>query len=33
LRDENTKLRKLVADMSLDKEELQSVIRENGWSS
>jgi putative transposase len=33
LRDENTKLRKLVADMSLDKESLQSVIRKNGWSS
>jgi putative transposase len=28
LRDENTKLRKLVADLSLDKEALQSVIRE-----
>ena len=27
LRDENTKLRKLVADLSLDKEALQSVIR------
>ena len=33
LRDENTKLRKLVADLSLDKEALQSVIRKNGWSS
>jgi putative transposase len=33
LRDENTRLRKLVADLSLDKEALQSVIRENGWSS
>ncbi len=32
-RDENTKLRKLVADLSLDKEALQSVIRKNGWSS
>src|SRR5580692_8641726 len=31
LRDENTKLRKLVADLSLDKEALQSVIRKNGW--
>jgi hypothetical protein len=30
LRDENTKLRKLVADLSLDKEALQSVIRKNG---
>jgi putative transposase len=27
LRDENTRLRKLVADLSLDKEALQSVIR------
>ena len=33
LRDENTKLRKLVADLSLDKEALQSVIRKNGWGS
>ncbi len=33
LRDENTRLRKLVADLSLDKESLQSVIRKNGWSS
>jgi putative transposase len=33
LRDENNKLRKLVADLSLDKEALQSVIRKNGWSS
>jgi putative transposase len=33
LRDENTKLRKLVADLSLDKEALQSVIRKNGWNS
>ena len=33
LRDENTKLRKLVADLSLDKEAPQSVIRKNGWSS
>jgi putative transposase len=32
LRDENTKLRKLVVDLSLDKEALQSVIRKNGWS-
>ena len=31
LRDENTKLRKLVADRSLDKEALQSVIRKDGW--
>ena len=33
LRDENTRLRKLVADLSLDKEALQSMIRKNGWSS
>jgi putative transposase len=33
LHDENTKLRKLVADLSLDKDALQSVIRKNGWSS
>jgi len=32
LRDENSRLRKLVADLSLDKEALQSVIRKNGWS-
>ena len=30
---ENNRLRKLVADLSLDKEALQSVIRKNGWSS
>ena len=33
LRDENNRLRKLVADLSLDKEALQSVIKKNGWSS
>ena len=33
LRDENSRLRKLVADLSLDKEALQSVIRKNGWGS
>ena len=33
LRDENGRLRKLVADLSLDKEALQSVIEKNGWSS
>ena len=32
LRDENNRLRKLVADLSLDKEALQSVIKKNGWS-
>jgi hypothetical protein len=31
LREENTRLRKLVADLSLDKEALQSVIRKNGY--
>lgn len=31
--EENTKLRKLVADLSLDKEALQSVMQKNGWSS
>ena len=30
LRDENTRLRKLVADLSLDKEALQSVIQKTG---
>ena len=33
LQDENTKLRKLVADLSLDKEMLKAVIAKNGWSS
>jgi putative transposase len=33
LRDENTRLKRLVADLSLDKDALQSVIRKNGWSS
>jgi putative transposase len=33
LRDENTRLRKLVADLSLDKDALQSVIQKNGWGS
>ena len=33
LRDENARLKKLVADLSLDKDALQSVIRRNGWSS
>jgi putative transposase len=33
LRDENTRLRKLVADLSLDKDALQWVIQKNGWSS
>jgi putative transposase len=33
LRDENTRLWKLVADLSLDKDALQWVIEKNGWSS
>jgi len=33
LRDENARLKKLVADLSLDKDALQSVIRKTGWSS
>lgn len=33
LRDENARLKKLVADLTLDKDALQSVIRKNGWSS
>ena len=33
LRDEHTRLKKLVAALSLDKDALQSVIRKNGWSS
>ena len=32
LRDENARLKKLVADLSLDKDALQSVIAKNGWS-
>jgi putative transposase len=33
LRDENTRLKKLVADLSLDKDALQSLIAKNGWGS
>ena len=33
LQDENGRLKKLVADLSLDKDMLQAVIRKNGWSS
>jgi putative transposase len=33
LRDENTRLKKLVAELSLDKDMLQSVIRKNSLSS
>lgn len=33
LRDENTRLKRLVADLSLDKDALQVIIRKNGYSS
>ena len=33
LEDENHRLKRLVADLSLDKEMLKAVIRKNGWSS
>jgi putative transposase len=33
LRDENGRLKRLVADLSLDKDALQYVIRKNGYSS
>ena len=33
LEEENGRLKRMVADLSLDKEALQSVIRKNGWSS
>src|SRR5258707_1455895 len=33
LRDENTRLRKLVADLSLDREMLQAVVRKNSLRS
>jgi putative transposase len=32
LEDENRRLKEIVADLSLDKEGLKSVIRKNGWS-
>lgn len=32
LEDENRRLKQLVADLSLDREALKSVIRKNGWS-
>ena len=32
LRDENQRLKKLVADLSLDKEALKGIVRKNGWS-
>lgn len=33
LREENGRLKRLVADLSLDKDMLQALIRKNGWSS
>lgn len=33
LRDENHRLKRLVADLSLDKEMLKSIISKNGYSS
>lgn len=33
LRDENARLKRLVADLALDKDALQYVIRKNGYSS
>jgi putative transposase len=33
LRDENNRLKRLVADLSLDKDMLKSVIQKNGYSS
>jgi len=33
LEDENHRLKKLVADLSLDKEMLKAVISKNGWGS
>jgi putative transposase len=33
LEDKNGRLKKLVADLSLDKEMLKAVIERNGWSS
>ena len=32
LEQENGRLKKLVAELSLDKDALQTVIRKNGWS-
>lgn len=32
LEEENRRLKQLVADLSLDREALKSVIRKNGWS-
>ena len=33
LEDENTRLKKIVADLTLDREMLQNVIRRNVWSA
>jgi putative transposase len=33
LQDENSRLKKLVAELSLDKEMLKDVITKNGWGS
>jgi putative transposase len=33
LEDENHRLKKLVADLSLDKDMLKAVILKNGWGS
>lgn len=33
LEEENGRLKRMVADLSLDKEMLKSVITKNGWSS
>ena len=33
LRDENARLKKLLVDLSLDKEMLKALIAKNGWSS
>lgn len=32
LEDENRRLKEMVADLSLDREVLKTVIRKNGWS-
>ena len=32
LEEENRRLKEVVADLSLDKEALKTVIRKNGWS-
>jgi putative transposase len=32
LEQENARLKKIVADLTLDKDALQLVVRKNGWS-